>query len=184
MTVNQTAGKFSEVLRNIRLVCLDVDGVLTDGTIVISADGELFKPFFVRDGLGIKLLQDCGIQVAICTGRSSDIVKERARELGISLVMQGQKDKREGLKEICAKAGVTPAQTAYMGDDVPDLCLFPLVGFSAAPKDASALISGAIMWQSSFEGGKGAVRELAEVILTAQGRLKEAVFKRFQTEMA
>lgn len=91
----------------IKLVCLDVDGVLTDGSIIISGQGELFKQFYVRDGLGIKFLQDCGIQVAICTGRQSDIVIERAKELGITLLMQGQKDKREGLAEICRQAGVS-----------------------------------------------------------------------------
>ena len=115
------------MLKKVKLVCLDVDGVLTDGSIIISGQGELFKQFYVRDGLGIKFLQDCGIQVAICTGRQSDIVIERAKELGITLLMQGQKDKREGLAEICRKAGVSPEETAYMGDDIPDLCLFPLV---------------------------------------------------------
>ena len=93
--------KAEAIAKKIKLVCLDVDGVLTDGSIIISGQGELFKPFYVRDGLGIKFLQDCGMQVAICTGRQSDIVIERAKELGITLLMQGQKDKREGLAEIC-----------------------------------------------------------------------------------
>ena len=99
--------KAEAIAKKIKLVCLDVDGVLTDGSIIISGQGELFKQFYVRDGLGIKFLQDCGIQVAICTGRQSDIVIERAKELGITLLMQGQKDKREGLAEICCKAGVS-----------------------------------------------------------------------------
>ena len=95
--------KAEAIAKKIKLVCLDVDGVLTDGSIIISGQGELFKQFYVRDGLGIKFLQDCGIQVAICTGRQSDIVIERAKELGITLLMQGQKDKREGLAEICRR---------------------------------------------------------------------------------
>ena len=105
--------KAEAIAKKIKLVCLDVDGVLTDGSIIISGQGELFKQFYVRDGLGIKFLQDCGIQVAICTGRQSDIVIERAKELGITLLMQGQKDKREGLAEICRQAGVSGRNRLY-----------------------------------------------------------------------
>lgn len=175
--------KLEQIARQIKLVCLDIDGVLTDGSIVISGSGELFKSFYVRDGLGIKFLQDSGIQVAICTGRESDIVTERARELGITLVMQNQKDKREGLAEICRKAGVTPSETAYMGDDIPDLCLFSLVGLACAPADASDLALKRAAWISHFPGGRGAVRELAEFILKSQGVFEQAVLKRFKTEL-
>ena len=100
--------KAEAIAKKIKLVCLDVDG-----SIIISGQGELFKQFYVRDGLGIKFLQDCGIQVAICTGRQSDIVIERAKELGITLLMQGQKDKREGLAEICCKAGLSGRNRLY-----------------------------------------------------------------------
>ena len=166
--------KAEAIAKKIKLVCLDVDGVLTDGSIIISGQGELFKQFYVRDGLGIKFLQDCGIQVAICTGRQSDIVIERAKELGITLLMQGQKDKREGLAEICRQAGVSPEETAYMGDDIPDSC---------APSDASVVALKKACWVSRFPGGHGAVRELAEFILKSQGRFEEAVMKRFNTEL-
>ena len=175
--------KAEAIAKKIKLVCLDVDGVLTDGSIIISGQGELFKQFYVRDGLGIKFLQDCGIQVAICTGRQSDIVIERAKELGITLLMQGQKDKREGLAEICRQAGVSPEETAYMGDDIPDLCLFPLVALSCAPSDASVVALKKACWVSRFPGGHGAVRELAEFILKSQRRFEEAVMKRFNTEL-
>ena len=167
--------KAETIAKKIKLVCLDVDGVLTDGSIIISGQGELFKQFYVRDGLGIKFLQDCGIQ--------SDIVIERAKELGITLLMQGQKDKREGLAEICRQAGVSPEETAYMGDDIPDLCLFPLVALSCAPSDASVVALKKACWVSRFPGGHGAVRELAEFILKSQGRFEEAVMKRFNTEL-
>ena len=162
--------KAEAIAKKIKLVCLDVDGVLTDGSIIISGQGELFTQFYVRDGLGIKFLQDCGIQVAICTGRQSDIVIERAKELGITLLMQGQKDKREGLAEICRQAGVSPEETAYMA-------------LSCAPSDASVVALKKACWVSRFPGGHGAVRELAEFILKSQGRFEEAVMKRFNTEL-
>ena len=151
--------KAEAIAKKIKLVCLDVDGVLTDGSIIISGQGELFKQFYVRDGLGIKFLQDCGIQVAICTGRQSDIVIERAQ------------------------AGVSPEETAYMGDDIPDLCLFPLVALPCAPSDASVLALKKARWVSRFPGGHGAVRELAEFILKSQGLFEQAVMKRFNTEL-
>jgi 3-deoxy-D-manno-octulosonate 8-phosphate phosphatase (KDO 8-P phosphatase) len=173
----------NEKLRNIKLVILDVDGVLTDGSLNISGNGEEFKTFYVRDGLGIKFLQDAGIQVAICTGRTSAIVRERARELGITQVMQGEKDKREGFARICESCGIRPDEAAYMGDDIPDLCLFPLVGLSCAPNDAHPIVRGKVEWVSKFNGGRGAVRELAETILTAQDQLKFVVEKRFKTEL-
>ncbi len=172
-----------EIAKRIKLVCLDVDGVLTDGSIIVSGEGELFKRFYVRDGLGIKFLQDAGIQVAICTGRSSQIVETRAAELGINLIMQGQTDKRDGLKTICEKAGVRPEETAYMGDDIPDLCLFSLVALSAAPSDAIPLILEKADWTANARGGNGAVRELAEFILKAQNKFSSVVMKRFKTEL-
>ncbi len=172
-----------KLAKNIKLLVLDVDGVLTDGTINIGNDGEIFKSFNVRDGLGIKLLQDAGIQVAICTGRTSQIVAKRAEELGITQVMQGQKDKREGLSDICSALGITLQETAYMGDDIPDLCLFDFVGLSAAPADANPLAVEEAKWVSSRKGGKGAVRELAEYILKAQGKFKETVKNRFNIEI-
>ena len=161
--------KAEAIAKKIKLVCLDVDGVLTDGSIIISGQGELFKQFYVRDGLGIKFLQDCGIQVAICTGRQSDIVIERAKELGITLLMQGQKDKREGLAEICRQAGVSPEETAYMGDDIPDLECMREVGIPVCPADAAAEVIEASRYVSEFRGGEGAVRDIVEQVLRARG---------------
>ena len=162
--------KAEAIAKKIKLVCLDVDGVLTDGSIIISGQGELFKQFYVRDGLGIKFLQDCGIQVAICTGRQSDIVIERAKELGITLLMQGQKDKREGLAEICRQAGVSPEETAYMGDDIPDYEVMQIAGLPACPADAAPEIKQIARYISPFSGGQGCGRDIIEQILRAQGK--------------
>ena len=162
--------KAEAIAKKIKLVCLDVDGVLTDGSIIISGQGELFKQFYVRDGLGIKFLQDCGIQVAICTGRQSDIVIERAKELGITLLMQGQKDKREGLAEICRKAGVSPEETAYMGDDIPDYEVMQIAGLPACPADAAPEIKQIARYISPFGGGQGCGRDIIEQILRTQGK--------------
>ncbi len=172
-----------KIAQTIKLVVLDVDGVLSDGTINIGNQGECFKSFYVRDGLGIKLLQDMGIEVAICTGRTSLIVAERAKELGITRVMQGEKDKRVGFAKICEEVGVEPECVAYMGDDLPDLCLFPLVGLAAAPADAQPVVLQKAAWISKASGGRGAVRELAEFILKAQGKFEIAVKKRFDTDI-
>ncbi|WP_289639823.1 KdsC family phosphatase [Turicimonas muris] len=175
--------EIQEIAKQIKLVILDVDGVLSDGCINISGDGELFKSFFVRDGLGIKFLQDAGIAVAICTGRTSDIVEERARELDIKLVMQGEKDKRVGFTNICIQANVEPQNVAYMGDDIPDLCLFPLVGLACAPCDAAPIALSKAAWVSTYPGGRGAVRELAEFILNSQDKFASVVQKRFGIEI-
>ena len=161
--------KAEAIAKKIKLVCLDVDGVLTDGSIIISGQGELFKQFYVRDGLGIKFLQDCGIQVAICTGRQSDIVIERAKELGITLLMQGQKDKREGLAEICRKAGVSPEETAYMGDDIPDYEVMRACGLPCCPADAAEEIKRISCYISDRCGGMGCVRDVIEQVMRAKG---------------
>ncbi len=164
---------------HIKLVVLDVDGVLTDGSIIIGNDGELYKRFNVKDGLGIKLLQDAGISVAICTGRTSEIVEVRAEELGISLVMQGERNKKEALAKICIELGLTAKDVAYMGDDLPDVGLFEVVALSAAPSDASPIAKKKALWISQCKGGQGAVREFAEFILKEKGQLKNIIRSRF-----
>lgn len=173
-----------QAAKAIKLVVLDVDGVLTDGSIIIGNDGELYKRFNVKDGLGVKLLQEVGIEVAICTGRTSKIVEVRAQELGISLALQGERNKKQALAKICIELGLKAEDVAYMGDDLPDISLFPEVGLSAAPKDAYSLVKKKADWVSKFKGGQGAVREFAEFILHQQSKFKEAVAKRFvETDM-
>ena len=153
----------------VRLLALDVDGVLTDGSIYYGNAGEELKAFNIKDGLGIKLLQRTGVIVAIITGRQSEIVNRRARELGITEVVQGREDKRDALLELCAKLGITPADCAYMGDDLPDLGAITTAGLGLTVTDAAPEVANAAHWQSSLPGGRGAVREACEFILTAKG---------------
>ncbi len=154
----------------VRLVALDVDGVLTDGRLYFGMRGEALKAFDVRDGLGIRLLRDVGIEVAILTGRSSRIVAARARDLGIDKVLQGQRDKHAGLQRLLAGAAVTERECAYMGDDWPDLPVLAAVGLAATVADAPEEIKRRVHWVAPSPGGRGAVRDLARLLLRAQGR--------------
>lgn len=155
--------------RGIRLLALDVDGVLTDGRLMYGNDGEELKAFNIKDGLGIKLLQRAGVNVAIITGRRSQIVERRARELGIEHVVQGREDKLEALRELCTTLGLKLQQTAYMGDDLPDLAAIDAAGLGLTVADAAASILHAADWRSSLPGGHGAVREACEALLAARG---------------
>jgi 3-deoxy-D-manno-octulosonate 8-phosphate phosphatase (KDO 8-P phosphatase) len=161
-----------ERLAPIRLVVLDVDGALTDGTLVYGPSGEALKHFNVRDGLGIRLLQQAGIQVAVLTGRRSDAVRARCRELEIppDLVIQGSRDKDADLSRLQAITDVDDAATAAMGDDLPDLPMLVRAGFATCPADAAPEVAAVCDHACRREGGHGAVRELAELILKAQGQ--------------
>jgi 3-deoxy-D-manno-octulosonate 8-phosphate phosphatase (KDO 8-P phosphatase) len=154
---------------HIRLLVLDVDGILTDGRIYYGNDGEELKAFNIKDGLGIKLLQGVGVQVAIITGRQSEIVARRARELGITKVIQGREDKRQALLELCLGSDLTVDDCAYMGDDLPDLGAINAAGLGMTVADGSATVREAADWVSSLNGGCGAVREACEFILCARG---------------
>ncbi|MFU0841973.1 MAG: 3-deoxy-D-manno-octulosonate 8-phosphate phosphatase KdsC [Burkholderia sp.] len=158
-----------ERARRVRMAVFDIDGVMSDGTINISGSGELYKSFYTRDGLGIKMLQKAGIEVAVITGRSSAIVAERMRELGITRVSQGQLFKTTAYEALLKETRLTDEQVAYMGDDVPDLPILMRAGLAAAPADCNPDLLNYTHWQSRFRGGRGAVRELCELILRAQG---------------
>lgn len=168
-----------EVAANVKLLICDVDGVLTDGKIYIGNDGELFKAFNVKDGLGIKMLLANQIDVAILTARSSKILEKRTQELGITNVLQGQRDKVAGLKVLSEKTGVDPQNMAYIGDDLPDYAVIQKVGLRACPSDANDEIVKLCTFQSRFEGGNGAVRELAEFILKSQGKWEKTLDQMF-----
>ena len=155
----------------IRLLALDVDGTMTDGTLFIGPQGEAMKGFSVRDGFGLTLLKEAGIRRAIVTGRRSEIVERRAAELGIDIVHQGVHDKAQALADLAGTTGLTLAQIAYMGDDWPDLPALRIAGLAAAPADAAAAVLACAHWVSSCRAGHGAVRELAEWILQARGEL-------------
>lgn len=159
----------------VRLMVLDVDGVLTDGRLYFGPDGEALKVFDVRDGLGIKLLREAGIEVAILSARASPIVARRARELGIVRVLQGASDKLSGLADLLAACRLDAADCGFIGDDWADLPVLDRVGFAAAVADAAPEVRAAAHWCAAAAGGRGAVRELAEFILRAQGRFDAAL---------
>lgn len=161
-----------------KLLLLDVDGVLTDGRIIYTSSGDELKFFDVRDGHGIKLLQRAGVKVGIITGRSSDLVARRASELGIEVVYQGQFNKVEALEEILADTGLSPEDVGYVGDDVVDLPVMRRVGFAASVADAHDLVKEAAHYVSPLPGGRGAVRDIVEFILRASGKW-ETVMSRY-----
>jgi len=159
---------------DIRLLALDVDGVLTDGRIYYGNSGEELKAFNIKDGLGIKLLQGAGVTVAIITGRSSDIVQRRASELGISEIIQGREDKITALQQLARKLDIDLRECAYMGDDLPDLAAMRAAGIGMTVADAAATVANHADWQSRSAGGHGAVREACEYLLAARDALRNA----------
>ncbi|MDB4948598.1 MAG: kdsC [Gemmatimonadetes bacterium] len=169
-----------ELARRIRLVILDVDGVLTDGGIYLGAtdDGERveLKRYDIQDGLGIKLVQEAGIAVAIVTGRESHSVRLRAAELGIAEVHQDRTAaKLRIVEEILARLGIGWHETAFVGDDLPDLPILRRVGLPAAVGNATPDALACCTWQARAHGGRGAVREFCEALLTARGEWADAV---------
>jgi 3-deoxy-D-manno-octulosonate 8-phosphate phosphatase (KDO 8-P phosphatase) len=154
----------------IKLLILDVDGVLTDGRIIVNNHGEEIKCFHVRDGHGIRLLMNAGIHVAIITGRKSKTVDHRARDLGIREVYQGIKDKESLAKELIQQKKLDKKEVCCMGDDLPDLPMFNQVGISIAVADACPELRTAADFITKNKGGKGAVREVCELILKTQGK--------------
>ncbi|MEO5363352.1 MAG: HAD-IIIA family hydrolase [Magnetococcus sp. DMHC-8] len=154
----------------VRMVALDVDGVLTDGGIFLDGNGMESKRFHVRDGLGIRLLREAGLLVGLVTARHSPAVAQRARELSMTFVHQGIRDKWACLQQELAKARLTPAHCAYMGDDLLDLAVLHRVGLATAPADADGEVRQRAHWVSTAAGGQGAVRELAENLLRTQNR--------------
>ena len=153
----------------VRLVVLDVDGVLTDGRLYYGPQGEALKVFDVRDGHGIKMLLSHGIDVAILSARTSPIVAQRARELGISRVLQGRGDKAGGFRELLDGSNVAAAEAAFVGDDLPDLPVLLQAGFAATVDDARDEVKAVAHWVAPQPGGRAAVRAFAEFVLRAQG---------------
>ena len=156
---------------SIRLVVIDADGVLTDGTLYFNSNGELLKAFNIHDGLGIKLLEKSGIPVGIITGRFSDPLVARAKELGISFVVQGREDKLTALEEIRLQDPIEMQEICYVGDDLPDIAAIRKVGLGICVANCNSVITSFADWQTTTRGGSGAVREVADMILAAQGKL-------------
>lgn len=161
--------------RPIRLLALDVDGVLTDGRLYFSNSGEEMKTFSTLDGQGIKLLQQSGVTVALITARTSQLVSNRAANLGIKYVQQGSDNKLASLAALLQQLGLDLSQTAYVGDDLPDLACIRRVALGVAVPEAHETIRAQAYCVTTLPGGKGAVREVCDWILKAQGNFAAAV---------
>lgn len=159
----------SNKLKDIKLLILDVDGVLTDGSIIYDNNGVETKIFSVKDGLGIRLLMEAGINLCIATGRSSSALNNRCENLGIVHIFDGLSDKSAILDLILDRVGVSAHEVAFIGDDLPDLALMQMVGLSIAVADAHKTVLENADMVTSAKGGAGAVREACEAILKAQG---------------
>ncbi len=164
-----------ERAKKIKLIIFDVDGVLTDGGIYIGAGGELFKAFHCHDGFGITVAHRAGLQTAILTGRESVCTSNRAKELGITAVKQGHMNKRGAYRELKAEFNLRDEEIAYVADDVLDLPVFVQVGFRAAVGDAKIEVKERAHFVAEKFGGRGAVREVLEFILKAQGKWAEII---------
>jgi 3-deoxy-D-manno-octulosonate 8-phosphate phosphatase (KDO 8-P phosphatase) len=165
----KTSGRVRRsTLAGIRIVVLDVDGVLTDGRIIYDADGTEYKSFDVHDGYGIRRALASGIRFALITGKRSKIVSFRARELGITEVHQGVTDKLKVFNALLGRHRLTAAQACVMGDDEPDLPILLAAGFSAAPRGAVQKVRDAVRYVTRARGGRGAVREVLELISRAK----------------
>lgn len=159
-------------LAKIKLLACDVDGVFSDGRIYLGNDGEELKAFHTRDGYGIKALMNCGVDVAVITGRNSNIVTQRMQSLGVKHVIQGQVGKQQALAELASSLGIATEAIASIGDDMPDVGMFAVSNLGIAVNDAHPLVKQKADWITQNRGGFGAVREVCDVILQALGQLE------------
>ncbi len=162
----------------IRLIIFDVDGVLTDGSLFMDDNGQEYKAFYSQDGHGMKMLQSTGVEIGIITGRRSRVVALRMESLGIRHLYQGNEDKLPAFEELTAKLGLDKEQIAYVGDDVIDLPIMRRVGLAIAVQDAHPLVKQHAHWETSAPGGRGAAREVCELLMNAQGML-DSVLSRY-----
>jgi len=162
-------------MTELKLLLFDVDGVLTDGTILVHADGSESKQFNIRDGAGMVWAQRAGLTIGLLSARTADATAVRAAQLGIKIVSQGGTNKLAGYEQILEEAGLTDGQVGYMGDDLQDLPVLRRAGFSAAPSDAAPEVRAAVKWVSTSGGGRGAARECIEHVLREQGHWQAAV---------
>lgn len=170
-----SAPVIEERAARIRLILFDVDGVLTDGTLLLHADGSESKVFDIKDGTGIVWAQRLGLTVGFLSARSSAATTQRAAQLGITLVHQGVASKLETYEQIADSLMLEEDEVAYMGDDILDLPVLARVGLAAAPADAAADVRSRVHWVAHARGGAGAAREMIELILRAQGRWEEVL---------
>jgi 3-deoxy-D-manno-octulosonate 8-phosphate phosphatase (KDO 8-P phosphatase) len=161
--------------KSVRLLLFDVDGVLTDGGLAIHGSGTEAKQFYIRDGAALVWARRVGLQVGLLSGRTSEATTRRAAELGISIVVQGETDKRTAYSQIVAAQGLEDEDVGYMGDDLLDLPVLTRVGLAAAPADAVDEVRACVHWLSQRDGGRGAVREFVELVLRARGQWDDLV---------
>ncbi len=154
---------------HVKLLACDVDGVLTDGSVIYGPEGELAKAFFIRDGMGLRLLEAAGVRVAVITSEDSPVVHGRVKRLMLSAYKPGMKRKGDALRELMEQFGATKAETVYIGDDVNDSEAFEAAGISCAPADANHFAKRSSRFVTKANGGRGAVREIADLILEAKG---------------
>jgi 3-deoxy-D-manno-octulosonate 8-phosphate phosphatase (KDO 8-P phosphatase) len=171
----QVSADALERARRLQLMVFDVDGVLTDGRLWFGPQGEALKAFHVRDGHGLKMLAEGGIAAAVLSGRHSAALAARAAELGLRHVLQGVQDKRPAYEGLLAQLGLPGERAGYMGDDLPDVPVLAYCGFACAPRDAHALALGRAHYVAEAAAGAGAVREVCEFVLRAQGKLDAAL---------
>ena len=164
-----------EIFSSIKWFIMDVDGVLTDGSIIYDSEGRELKVFSVKDGMGITLLHRAGIKTAIITSRNSPMVQRRAGELGITEVIQGARDKLELYFRLKEKEGFSDKEVLYIGDDYVDLPVMKVVGLPVTVPDAPVELKDTALYVTKRHGGKGAVREVAEMLLKAQGKFDEVI---------
>lgn len=164
-----------ERARQVRLVIFDVDGVLTDGSLFFGDDGQEYKAFNSRDGHGMVMLRESGVALAVITGRRSEVVRRRMEGLGVAHVYQGCGEKLPAYEALASSLGLGDAAVAYLGDDLMDLPVMRRVGLAVAVADAHPLVIHHAHWQTRAPGGRGAARELCELIMDAQGTLAAAL---------
>lgn len=167
-----------EKTKKIKLVVFDVDGVLTDGSLIVGDNGEEYKAFYSKDGLGMKMLLATGVKIAVITARTSNVVIHRMKNLGIEHIYQGQLDKLPAFKELLNKLELTTEQAAYVGDDVIDLPVMLQAGLAITVQDAHPLVVKHAHWQTPHCGGRGAARDVCELIMQAQSTL-ESQFQKY-----
>lgn len=172
---NITERELLKIARNIKFLILDVDGVLTDGSIILDNEGNEFKSFHVRDGHGIKMLMRAGIKVALITGRYSKVVDRRAHELGITEVFQKCRDKRIAYSQLAEKYSLNDNEIAYIGDDIIDIPLLKRSGFPVVVADADDEVKAVAKMITKKEGGRGAVREVCDFLLKAKGLWQDII---------
>lgn len=158
----------------VRLAVFDVDGVLTDGRVILGEDGYEYKSFHTHDGHGLRLLQDSGVAVGLITGRTSTVVSRRAEELGVRHLMQGRRDKGEALDELLGRTGIAAAEVAFIGDDLVDLPAMRRAGLALAVANATPLTRAHAHYVTTAAGGAGAAREICELLMAAHGTLEAA----------